>query len=515
MAWGNQRMMFRSCLVVLLGLLVGTSAWSQDNSNEHERYLGISDFRYVKRLVAGTDPSEPRCGPAAWEDGNFFNVEQESADRLFAANADTLSIRLKAASFPYFPEKKRFRGDSNVGQIGIFVDVNVAAGGATTPGISQVPGRLIYFDNDYRKGQARITATNSHVFGPVLYPGGGLSLAITLLEFDRDRDDVFGNQVLEGLTKLGTEASRGVPGYLVGPLAALSDAIRNAAKSQDDIFGKGYIGFNGKQAAGNARTLSLLSGDIVFVRKANRETPFDWANMCYSDATGAVTESDGKRKDIRSKFFGYVTLSFLKNADNEATTVKDALTYEAFVKELEKRPASLSASAGAEAALGSLRTSLIDNTLRRNLNDVVAPGIAAEERLRAAYVIAHAVHASLATPSAEALKDPKCAYLQHEARSGAERAILLRRLNDANTHWSRDTLSGKIQAMGSCAQALAEVDALADVLAAGPRASQLGAPKGETEKGAPVTPVAQQPGKPESSAASSAPAAEKVATPKQ
>lgn len=455
-----------------LALWVCTEAHGQSAEADHEQLLGISDFRYVKQPPLTTQkPGEPRCGQDAWEDGNFFDVRPDATERLFSANTDTLSIRLKSAGFPYVPETKFRFWRATSGQIGIFIDANLAAGGASTPGLNQVPGRLIYYDNNYHHGQWRITATNSHVFGPVLYPGGGLALSITLLEFDRDADDVFGNQVLEGLTKLGTEASRGVPPYLVGPLAALSEAVRNAAKAKDDIFGKAYIGFNGKQVANNPRSLSLIAGDIVFVRKANRQRAFNWSNLCYDDSTGAVTtkaQIDGADRYIMGDV-GYVVLSILRNADNEATTVRDALTYDAFVGELEKRRSSVSATASAEAAIDALRRGIIDDTLRRSLNDLVSPAISPDDRLRAAYVIAHALHASLATLAKGAADDARCSYLKYELRTGADRAVLLRRLASANSAWTRDKVLEKIGThQQDCDQSLSSVDTLADFLATTP-----------------------------------------------
>lgn len=330
---------------------------------ETETYLGMSDFRHVKQGL-----TEVVCGVNAWEGGNFF--VNNAPNRLFVSGEDTLTIKLKAGSFPYVPETNFIGRAKAYAQVGIFAEVTLKGGAAGAPGSKGIPGRLVFYNDNYQPGQRRIHAVNTNVFGPVLYPGGGISVQMTLLEFDQETSDKLGDTLLKGVAELGIQASAGVPAALQGALTQLSQAAVQFAKSKDDMFGLSHVVFDDRNGPDNDATSPLRAGDVVFVRASNRHEYVDWGRLCYNPRTGDVTVSskdDLTKSSGKPSDYGFFVLSFLKNAGADAGTILDALTYEQFVQEKEQRVRATGLIAGAHEAIDALRTKVVARELDKQL----------------------------------------------------------------------------------------------------------------------------------------------------
>lgn len=404
------------------------------SSEDFEKYYGLADFRYVRSDVTGR-----RCGSAVWENGNFFKITNNKF--LFNPNEDTITVKLKNAAYPWIPESTWLGRERPFGQVGIFADIALKGDATSAPGGKSVPGRLVFYNDNYARGQVRISDVNTNIFGPVLYPGGGVSLKLTLLEFDHEDKDNLADGLLKGIADLGVQASAGVPAYLQGPLGQLSQTALNFAKSKDDIFGKNHVVFDDRNGNDNPMTTPLRTGDVVVIRASNRNVPVDWNSLCY-DPTTAVVSPDrdklnslaaDKKKEFEQKIdniqleYGYTVISFVKNAGADAGKIVDAFTYEQFIQEKEKSVKASGTVAAAAEITEALRQRVVSRELDKQLSIIAANvnAVTDLERFEAGRKVAQVIYVSWpkigGQPTADVLArigagdgNSACSYLKKE-----------------------------------------------------------------------------------------------------
>lgn len=409
-------------------------------ADEAEQYLGLNEYRHVK-------PNRPAvvCGPAAWENGNYFPNGKENAARLFTPNDDTLTVKLKGAYFHYAPETSRWRPWMNKSevQVGIFADISTKGTAMSAPGAGGIPGRLVFFSDNYILKQRRIADVNTNIYGPVMYTGGGLALKLTMLEFDQSKDDQLADSLMKSVAELGTKASAGVPAYLEGPLTTLFQAALSSAKSKDDIFGQLTFVLDDRNGDSNEPTSPLRTGDMVLVRQADRQKPIDWNTLCYDPATAEVFTDSTSRKPPA---LNYVSISLLKNAGADAGRIQDALTYERLVGELQQRKTDTGLIAGVTEVTSALKERATDRELLRQISIVgrADGGVSDLERSDAAALLGRVLYASQLAfngfISASIIPIDECTFLKNEKVSADSLARLFVRLQGANNKYTRDSI---------------------------------------------------------------------------
>lgn len=498
--------------ICCLSLLVACGACK---ASDVETYLGLTDFRHVKTDV--TD--RVACGDEAWESGNFFR-NGDSA-RLFSPGADTVTVKLKAAHFPYTPETSIF-GRVRNSQVGIFADVTLKDGAAAAPGTRGISGRLVFYSEDYVQGQLRIPDVNTNIYGPVPYPGGGLSLKLTLLEFDQSTKDQLSDTLLKGIADLGIKASAGVPTYLQGPLGALFQSALAGAKSKDDVFGRITFALDDRNGAENPNTTPLRTGDLVIVRASKRDVRIDWGLLCYNPFTGDVTRgrktksqtprvkqaaqknenglattnrpemqqakqagdegvNNAAVSDLQTDALvtnsteeapgiAFITLSLLKNAGADAGRIQDALAYEQFVQELNNRATTSGLVANTKGVLDALSSHALSKELHRlaSVLEMDVGAVSQLERFDAASKLASVLQASaLATKSFDVTQqkaNASCKYLGEEVVQAQEVDRVLVRLEKALPGVMVATDAALASNPTTCADALVQRKAVINLL---------------------------------------------------
>lgn len=448
-------------------------------SDDFEKFYGLADFRYVKSNV-----DVRRCGDEIWESGNFF--KNKDSKLLFNPNEDTLTVKLKNAAYPWIPESNWLGRARMFGQVGIFADITLKGDATAAPGGRSVPGRLVFYNDNYARGQVRISDVNTNIFGPVLYPGGGVSLKLTLLEFDHDDKDNLADGLLKGIADLGVQASAGVPAYLQGPLGQLSQTALNFAKAKDDIFGKNHVVFDDRNGNDNPMTTPLRTGDVVIIRASNRNVSVDWNNICYDPTTAVVSPDEDKinslaadkKKDLKQKIdtirqeYGYTVISFVKNAGADAGRIVDAFTYEQFIQEKEKSVKAAGTVLAAAEITEALRQKVVSRELDKQLAVIAADANAVPEleRFEAGRKVAQVVYVSSPKLGSESTGkvleklggtggDSACSYLRKEIIGPNEMMRLwvqLERLQPGIKGRVNDLLKGS--APESCYAAFEKID---------------------------------------------------------
>lgn len=448
-------------------------------ADEPEKNLGLNEFRHVKTSLTAF-----ACGPNAWENGNYFENDPRAAERLFSPNEDTLTIKLKGAYFDYAPERSGWwpRMNKYEVQVGIFAEIGSKGTALTVPGAGGVPGRLVFYSDDHYLGQRRIPDVNTNIYGPVMYPGGGLAIKLSMLEFDQKAGDKLQDTLLKSVAELGSKASSGIPAYLEGPLTSLFQSALSSAKSRDDMFGQITFVLDDRNGRGNAPTSPLRTGDIVVVRQTIRANPIDWNNLCYKPSTGEVywreTPEPGKERDRNapkpnpadqpgtadgSMYFppklNYVTISLMKNAGADAGRIQDALTYERLVAELQQRKSDAGLISSVTAVTTALNERATDRELVRQIEILGrSPGsVSAIERSDAANLVGRVVYASLLDFNGFDLKSiaklDECAFLRDEKIKQEWLTRLFVRLASANPLYTRVKLAGLASAPANCVEA--------------------------------------------------------------
>lgn len=444
-------------LLVAAGLLVA-SPWAV-SADEHSKYLGLNEYRHVK-----PEPKAPYCGDNVWEDGNYFLNDAKHANRLFAPNADTLTIKLKGAFFDYAPERSlgwnlRWVQKQKI-QVGIFADITQMGDSMSAPGAAGIPGRLVFFSDDHQSRQRRIPDINTNVYGPVLYGGGGLGLKFSILEFDKSKANKLTDSLLQNLADLGSQTSAGVPPYLQAPLTSLFQAALEGAKSKDDLFGQITFVLDDRNGSHNAATSPLRTGDIVFVRQSDRAKAIPWKNLCYKPTTGEVFQNDEANPEL-PPILNYVTISLVKNAGADAGRIQDALTYERLVSEMNQRNTDTGLISSMKDVTAGLQVKMLERELFRQI-DVLGMekgSVSDLERHDAAahlskvlYANGLAVHGFDPKPLAAANRD--CAYLEAEKITPdmlGRLHVRLARLSSA--HFTRERLSALATTIPTTCQA--------------------------------------------------------------
>lgn len=419
--------------------------------------LGLNEFRHVKPgLVSMT------CGPSAWESGNYFDNGIPNQNRLFTPDADTVTVKLKAAYFSDAPERSKywfFLNKYKV-QIGIFADISAKGGNLGAPGAGGIPGRLVFFSDDYFLSQRRIADVNTNIYGPVMYTGGGLAIKLTMLEFDRSKEDRLKDTLMKSVAELGSKASAGVPSYLEGPLTALFQTALSAAKSKDDVFGQIMFVLDDRNGVDNPPTSPLRTGDIVIARHYYRKDAIEWDKLCYNPSTAEVfVEVVGKQPEEKQAAaapkpevryeppaLNYVAISLLKNAGADAGKVQDALTYERLVADFQQRKSD----AGLISSIAAVTTALNERATDRELNrlvDILARNdgsVSPLEKSDAAIHLSKVLYASQlgfhgfdVTTITHA---DDCEYLKDERLKADWLTRLFVRLGIANNKYTRDNI---------------------------------------------------------------------------
>lgn len=440
-------MMKTSLLVAGCLFAVSTAA----TADETEKYLGLNEYRHVRTNLCTKDLCTIKCGPDAWEYGNYFINASEDSKRLFTPNEDTLTVKLKGAYFAYAPETAKLRRWVNKSkvQVGIFADISTKAGALAAPGSAGIPGRLVYFSDNYILKQRRIADVNTNIYGPVMYSGGGLALKLTMLEFDQSKDDQLADTLMKSIAELGAQASVGVPAYLQGPLTALFQSALSAAKSRDDMFGQLTFVLDDRNGSANDPTSPLRTGDIVVVRKAERTTPIDWNNLCYEPGTAEVfvrKSKDATPDERTAPELNYVTISLLKNAGAEAGKIQDALTYERLVSELQQRKTDTGLISSVTEVTTALKERATDRELLRQIDTLGrTDGNATElERFDAVAQLGRVLYASMLAfngyQTSTIAKLDECAYLKDERVKHESLSRLFVRLKGANNKYTRESI---------------------------------------------------------------------------
>ncbi|HEY8360819.1 MAG TPA: hypothetical protein VIL30_25455, partial [Ramlibacter sp.] len=330
---------------------------------DQDFYLGGPEFAFVKPTVVAHACRD------VWEKGPYFR--NTDSKRLFTPSSDTLTIKLMQAYFPFAPESTMFLQPKSNVQIGIFADINLRDGATPIPGAGGIPGRLVFYSEDYELKQRRIDTLNTNVYGPLPYPGGGISMQVSLLEFDQSLTDKLTDSLLSGIADLGVKTAAGVPPYLQGPLTKLFQSAVQGARSRDDKFGQYTLVLDDRNDPDNPITAPLRTGYIVLTRNDKRHERIDWERHCFDPATGEVSKEDGNNGLAKAPpDFGYVVLAILKNAGADAGRVRDAFTYQQFSSELAERSSSKGIVAGIDEVAVALRARTIANELNRAVGAV-------------------------------------------------------------------------------------------------------------------------------------------------
>lgn len=451
-------MMLRKMAAASLGLLLATAALAADQQS----YLGGAEFAFIKPALA-----DQGC-QVSWEPGPYFR--NRVAERLFTPNSDTLTIKLMHAYFPYAPEADWLGRKSDKVQIGLFADINLRDSGPATPGVGGIPGRLVFYTDDYRLRQRRLPSINSNVYGPVPYPGGGLNVQLTLLEFDQSLKDKLTDSLLSGIADLGIKTSAGVPSYLQGPVTKLFEAAIGGARSRDDKFGQYFVTLDDRNDPDNPATTPLRTGYLVLTRSQQRDTAIDWSAHCFDPATGEVSVNGAQKTPPA---FGYVVLAVLKNAGADAGRVRDAFTYQHFVNELSERSTAQGIVASTKEFTDALKTKAIANELGKAVSTLAMPegSITTEERFDAATRVAAVIHKMGLQKNAVVLQktvtgDRFCSYLDSEEILEADHARLMMRLGQVGKGKFELEKVEKIYATApqTCKESLSQRDALRQLL---------------------------------------------------
>lgn len=424
-------------LLFLASSLLAFSGFARA-ADDVQKYLGLNEFRHVKPALTKFD-----CGEAVWEEGNYFSNGDANRNRLLAPNEDTLTIKLKGARFFDAPERSKFRPWVNKYkvQVGIFADISTKGGSLGAPGAGKIPGRLVFFSDDYFLEQRRIADVNSNIYGPVMYTGGGLAIKLTMLEFDQSKEDQLKDALMKSVAELGTKASAGVPAYLEAPLTTLFQSALSAAKSKDDVFGQIMFVLDDRNGADNPSTSPLRTGDIVIVRQSARNVAINWGELCYDPNTAEVFD---KTKGVAPSL-NYVTISLLKNAGADAGKVQDALTYERLVADLQQRRADAGLLSSVSAVTTALNEQASNRELKRQV-DILAikdGSVSSLEQSDAANHLSKVLYASqlgfhgfdVATMNTD-----DCTYLKDEKLKPEWLTRLFARLAIANSKYTRASI---------------------------------------------------------------------------
>jgi hypothetical protein len=451
-------------------LCFALSAVTVSNSYALELYTGLNDFRYVK---SGIDSR--KCGEEVWEAGTYFRTTKQNDSHLFS-NGDTLTVKLKALRFPFVPETVLRYKQAKVSQVGLFAEVALKGDQVSGPGESGIPGRLVFYSKDYQPGQIKIPESNTNIFGPVDYSGGGLSLKLTALEFDLDTKDKLTDELLKGVADLGVKASGGIPGYLQGPLVSLSQAAVNSMKSSDDLFAYQNIIFDDQNGAGNPITTPLRTGDLVLIRASNRHQSIQWDDLCFDPSNGSVTSkfskeitlSDDQTKRVVPEEIsdGYVTISILKNAGADAGHIKDSISYQTFVQKLNGEASAQPLLAGLKEATGALQERLFVKEVERHLRvlEMDSGSISKKDRFDSRFKIAAIIQSSeyfsQGFDTATISKSPKCAYLESERLQPKELTKLFYRIQVGSLGLSRSETNSLLTQPRDCNAAYSSLEQL-------------------------------------------------------
>lgn len=212
------------------------------------------------------------------------NIGPSDRNQLISRSTnDSLEVTLQSAfikdfvEFPALLTKGEFvpRGEVaiivNVFELGKGKDLGYAPGDFTK-------GRLVYFNDDVRKGQF-LNFANLPVYGPASYSGKKLGIEITIMELDAESKAL--KALLNSLAGLGKVAYP-----QASPMLEVLNRLGGAmlGGSHDDRIFKYYMTLEPGDSYRGMREPVLAEGDYVFLRKEDRNAAEDWDGLEYDDA---------------------------------------------------------------------------------------------------------------------------------------------------------------------------------------------------------------------------------------
>lgn len=200
---------------------------------------------------------------------------------------DSVAVFLQSAFIKEFVEFPALLTKGEIhsrGEIAVIVYVFELGEGKDftySPGDFQ-KGRLVYFNDDVRKGQF-LNFNYLPIYGPQEYTGKSLGIEITVMELDAE------STALKSL--LGTLAGMGKVAY--PPSSALLDVMNKLggallSGSHDDRIFKYYMTLNPAGGNVNVKYPILSEGHYVFLRKEDRRSASDWGGLAFNQDSGRL-----------------------------------------------------------------------------------------------------------------------------------------------------------------------------------------------------------------------------------
>ncbi|GLS25309.1 hypothetical protein [Marinibactrum halimedae] len=292
----------------MMFLFVGLSLASCSFLNPHQSYEGLGDYRFAGKVNGGRNV-ESKFHEISNFDLKYAQDKNSISGSLFNEE-DYISINLKNAFFNYLEESRFERSIANKlgkklkGEVVIVANVT---SGIVNPELreasAELPGRVVFYSGDMEEGQFA-NQSFGPVYGPVRWDGNGLTIDLTIIELDRQENEQF-SALLSTLSKAGKSYLK-QSSPAINILNSLGQSLVSANK--DDIMASYTLHLIPRPSLDSVHAPVLRTGDIVIVRKQDRESPIPWSEFDYDHSTGMLVScnrnnnSEAKSAEFQLKY---------------------------------------------------------------------------------------------------------------------------------------------------------------------------------------------------------------------